>query len=177
MLSDATRLRILWCLHRDEQSVGQLAIALDKAPASVSQHLAKLRLARLVQTHRGDHLHEHGEHGHDHRGGLRGFVLSFFRPHSHDAADSIDSALESSAEGIRALKVSLVVLLATAAAQLVVVIFTGSVPLLADTIHNLSDALAAVPLWIAFVLVRRAPTKRYTYGLAGPKKSPASSSC
>ena len=36
--------------------------------------------------------------------------------------------------------------------------------LLADTIHNFSDALTAVPLWIAFVLGRRAATKRYTYG-------------
>lgn len=112
-----------------------------------------------------DHDHQHGEHGHGHAGGVKGFVLSIFKPHSHDAADSIDSALESSAEGIRALKVSLLVLLATAAAQLVVVIFTGSIALLADTIHNFSDALTAIPLWIAFVLVRRAPTKRYTYGL------------
>ena len=51
MLSDGTRLRILWCLQ-EEQSVGELAIAVDKAPAAVSQHLAKLRLARLVQTRR-----------------------------------------------------------------------------------------------------------------------------
>ncbi|MCW2839938.1 MAG: hypothetical protein JWR55_1421 [Aeromicrobium sp.] len=115
------------------------------------------------------HAHPH-EHGHDHDdhahpGGLKGFLLSIFKPHSHDAADSIDSALESSREGIRALKISLVVLLATAVAQLLVVIFTGSVALLADTIHNFSDALTAVPLWIAFVLVRRPPTKRFTYGL------------
>ena len=41
---------------------------------------------------------------------------------------------------------------------------TGSVALLADTIHNFSDALTAVPLWIAFVLGRRAATRRYTYG-------------
>ena len=47
MLSDGTRLRILWCLQQ-EQSVGELAALVDKAPAAVSQHLAKLRLARLV---------------------------------------------------------------------------------------------------------------------------------
>ena len=87
-----------------------------------------------------------------------------FRPHSHDAADSVDSALESSAEGIRALKISLVALGVTASAQLVVVIVSGSVALLADTIHNFSDALTAVPLWIAFVMVLRVPTRRYTYG-------------
>lgn len=112
-----------------------------------------------------DHAHEHGGHSHEHPHGLKGLALSVFKPHSHDSADSIDSALESSAEGIRALKISLVVLLATAIAQLVVVVLTGSIALLADTIHNFSDALTAIPLWIAFVLVRRPPTKRYTYGL------------
>jgi cation diffusion facilitator family transporter len=86
------------------------------------------------------------------------------RPHSHDAADSVDAALASSAEGIRALWTSLLVLGATALAQLVVVVLSGSAALLADTIHNFSDALTAVPLWIAFVLGRRAATRRYTYG-------------
>ncbi|UUW88745.1 cation diffusion facilitator family transporter [Pimelobacter simplex] len=98
---------------------------------------------------------------------MKGFVLSIFKPHSHDAADSIDSALESSVEGIRALKISLVILGLTAVAQLAIVLLTGSVALLADTIHNFSDALTAVPLWIAFVLARRAPTRRYTYGYGG----------
>lgn len=52
MLSDGTRLRLLWCLADDELSVGELAVAVQKAPPAVSQHLAKLRLARLVQTRR-----------------------------------------------------------------------------------------------------------------------------
>jgi cation diffusion facilitator family transporter len=52
----------------------------------------------------------------------------------------------------------------TATLQIVVVIVSGSVALLADTIHNFSDALTAVPLWVAFVLSRRAATRRYTYG-------------
>ena len=52
----------------------------------------------------------------------------------------------------------------TAFAQAVVVVLTGSVALLADTIHNFSDALTAIPLWVAFVLGRRAATRRYTYG-------------
>lgn len=85
-------------------------------------------------------------------------------PHSHDAADSIDETLEASAEGIRAVKISLVVLAATAVLQLVVVVLSGSVALLADTIHNFADALTAVPLWVAFVLSRRAASRRYTYG-------------
>lgn len=85
-------------------------------------------------------------------------------PHSHDAPDSVDSALEASADGIRAVKISLVALLSTSVAQAVVVVLTGSVALLADTIHNFSDALTAVPLWIAFVLGRRVASRRYTYG-------------
>ena len=108
----------------------------------------------------------HQSHDHDHRGrGVRAMFSAAFKPHSHDAADSVDAALESSAAGIRAVKISLLVLLATAAAQLLVVIFTDSVALLADTIHNFSDALTAIPLWIAFILVRRPPSKRFTYGL------------
>ena len=108
--------------------------------------------------------HGHGEHGHTHRTGLLGLVQSLFVPHSHDASDSIDDALESSARGIRALKISLVGLGATAALQVVVVVISGSVALLADTVHNFADALTAVPLWIAFVLGRRAATRRYTHG-------------
>ena len=85
-------------------------------------------------------------------------------PHSHDSADSIDDALESSAAGIRAVKISLVALGATTIAQLSIVLISGSIALLADTIHNASDAMTAIPLWIAFALGRRAPTRRYTYG-------------
>ncbi|MGI5130103.1 cation diffusion facilitator family transporter [Pseudonocardia sp. CA-107938] len=85
-------------------------------------------------------------------------------PHSHDSAASIDAALEGSADGIRALKISLIALLVTALLQAVVVVLTSSVALLADTIHNVSDALTSVPLWIAFVLGRKVPTRRYTYG-------------
>ena len=50
MLADATRVRIILALHDKELSVNNLAEILDKTPASVSQHLAKLRLARIVST-------------------------------------------------------------------------------------------------------------------------------
>ncbi len=66
--------------------------------------------------------------------------------------------------GIRAVKISLLALGATAVAQIVVVVISGSIALAADTIHNFSDALTAVPLWIAFALSTRAATRRYTYG-------------
>lgn len=93
-----------------------------------------------------------------------GHFLHGVVPHSHDASDSIDTALEASTEGIRAVKISLVILLVTTVLQLAVVAISGSVALLADTIHNFSDALTAVPLWIAFMLGRRQATRRYTYG-------------
>jgi len=111
------------------------------------------------------HGHGHGdEHGHKRRRGIAGFVTQLFAPHSHDAADSIDDALEGSVQGVRAVKISLVGLGATSVLQLFVVMVSGSVALLADTIHNFSDALTAIPLWIAFVIGRRAATRRYTYG-------------
>jgi cation diffusion facilitator family transporter len=109
------------------------------------------------------HSHAHG-HDHGHVGGVRGWLTGLFRPHSHDAADSVDPALESSDQGIRAVKISLVALAVTAALQMLVVAVSGSVALLADTIHNFSDALTALPLWIAFVVGRRAANRRYTYG-------------
>ncbi|WP_280256990.1 cation diffusion facilitator family transporter [Nocardia abscessus] len=119
-------------------------------------------------THRHHHHHPHHQHQaghhHPHRSGLVGALREVFVPHSHDAADSMDDALEASAVGIRAVKISLVVLGCTAVLQLVIVAASGSVALAADTVHNFSDALTAVPLWIAFALGRKAATRRYTYG-------------
>nr|WP_312870435.1 cation diffusion facilitator family transporter [Streptomyces himalayensis] len=86
------------------------------------------------------------------------------KPHSHEAADKVDSAMESSAEGMRALWISLAVLGATALFQVVVVLLSGSVALLGDTIHNAADALTALPLGVAFILGRRAANRRFTYG-------------
>ena len=119
--------------------------------------------------------HRHGHSGHQHAAGrsphlrhrlthLRHRLTHLLTPHSHSTADKVDSALESSARGIRALWISLAVLGATAAAQAVVVAVSGSVALLGDTVHNAADALTAVPLGIAFVMGRRAATRRFTYG-------------
>jgi cation diffusion facilitator family transporter len=87
-----------------------------------------------------------------------------FGAHSHDSADQVDETLEADADGRRALLLSLLILAATAAIQAAVVVLSGSVALLGDTLHNVADALTAVPLLIAFRLARRPPTKRYTYG-------------
>jgi len=72
--------------------------------------------------------------------------------------------MESSREGMRALWTSLLGLGITAALQSLVYLWSGSVALLGDTLHNVADALTALPLGVAFVLGRRAATRRYTYG-------------
>lgn len=112
-----------------------------------------------------DHDHVQGEeHAHASDRGVAALIRPLFTQHSHDHSDSIDDAIEGSARGIWAVKVSLLGLGATAVFQIVVVLASGSVALLADSIHNLSDALTAVPLWIAFSVGRRAPSRRYPYG-------------
>jgi cation diffusion facilitator family transporter len=128
----------------------------------------------------GDHEHEHGDHehgnGHDHEhdhdqdhgnGWLaewRHRLGHLLTPHSHDATDKVDAAMEASRDGMRALWISLAVLGATAVLQGLVAWWSGSVALLGDTLHNLADALTAVPLGIAFLVGRRPATRRYTYG-------------
>jgi len=99
-------------------------------------------------THRNDHSykHNHGQSTH---------------VHTHGA---IDPSLLATQRGIWAIKWSFIGLFATAAFQIVVVMLTGSVALLADTIHNIGDAATAIPLWIAFRLARRKPNARFTYG-------------
>ena len=72
--------------------------------------------------------------------------------------------MEASAEGMRVLWISLGLLGATAVIQAAVTVLSGSVALLGDTLHNAADALTALPLGVAFVLGRRPPTRRYTYG-------------
>jgi len=86
------------------------------------------------------------------------------RPHSHDTTDKVDSALATSRDGLRALWLSFLALMVTAGLQAIVVVFTGSVALLSDTLHNLADALTAIPIAIAFLLGRRQATRAYTYG-------------
>jgi cation diffusion facilitator family transporter len=122
--------------------------------------------------HHHDHGHGH-HHGIDHHensgctgwlGRIRHGLSELVGGHSHDTADQIDEALEANAAGRRALVISLVALAVTAALQAVVVVISGSVALLGDTLHNVADALTAVPLLVAFSLARRPPNKRYTYG-------------
>ncbi len=105
-----------------------------------------------------DHDHDHNEPG-----SIWAKLVRFFK-HDHDHSSDATPVRDLGAEGIRATKISLVGLGATALLQAVLVVVTGSVALLSDTIHNFTDALTAIPLWIAFALGRRAHNKRYTYG-------------
>jgi cation diffusion facilitator family transporter len=93
------------------------------------------------------------------------------RPHAEDHGHShghshgvIDPAIASTARGVWALKWSFIGLLATALVQVAIVSLSGSVALLADTIHNFADAATAIPLWIAFALARLKPGRRFSYG-------------
>ncbi|MGH8071641.1 MAG: cation diffusion facilitator family transporter [Candidatus Entotheonellia bacterium] len=100
----------------------------------------------MAQHHAGRSPHTHGPvlHSHHHGG--------------------IDPAIATTARGLWAIRWSCAALLGTAALQLAVVALSGSVALLADTLHNFSDAATALPLWLAFALRRRPPTERFTYG-------------
>jgi cation diffusion facilitator family transporter len=113
------------------------------------------------------HDHGHG-HAHGHGPGPRPRRAARLRhllvPHSHDPADAVRTAEEASGQGIRAAWVGLAGMTATAALQLVVVAASGSVALLADTLHNLGHAATTIPLVIAFRLGRRPPGGRYSYG-------------
>src|SRR5947207_3341496 len=101
--------------------------------------------------------HDHSdEHTHDHK-------------HSHDEAHShthgvIDPSITTSKRGIWAIKWSFAGLMITAIIQIAVVFYSGSVALLADTIHNFADASTAIPLWIAFRLASKKPSKTFGYG-------------
>jgi cation diffusion facilitator family transporter len=98
----------------------------------------------------GSDGHAHGAHGHGAHG------------HTHGV---IDASIRTTDRGIWAIKWSFVILAITALLQIGVVAISGSVALLADTIHNVGDATTAIPLWIAFKLARRKPTRTFTYGL------------
>jgi cation diffusion facilitator family transporter len=76
----------------------------------------------------------------------------------------VDPAIFTTKRGIWAVKWSFWGLAVTAAFQVVISLISGSVALLADTIHNIGDAATAIPLWFAFTLARKKPSQRFTYG-------------
>jgi len=108
--------------------------------------------------------HQHDHHSHQHADEERrdhGHGLHSRHGHSHGV---VDPSIATTDEGLRALKWSFVVLMATALLQAAIVFASGSVALLADTIHNFGDAATAIPLGIAFLFARKQPNKRFTFG-------------
>ena len=81
--------------------------------------------------------------------------------HTHGV---VDPSIISHERGLWAVKWSFVALMVTALLQLVVVLVSNSVALLADMIHNFGDAATAIPLGIAFMFARLKPSKKFTYG-------------
>lgn len=105
-------------------------------------------------------------HGHAHGGGPLGWLATVFHWHGHDHAEPdmrSDPALATT-EGIRTVWIALGALALTTVIQIVIVVLSGSVALLADTVHNFGDMLNSIPLLFAFYLARRAATRQYTYG-------------
>jgi cation diffusion facilitator family transporter len=99
--------------------------------------------------------------------GWLGFLEQSHAPHAHGHGHThgtVDASIATTERGIWAIKWSFVILAITSVLQLGVVVVSGSVALLADTIHNIGDAATAIPLWIAFALARRKPSPRFTYG-------------
>jgi cation diffusion facilitator family transporter len=107
------------------------------------------------------HGHSHGHQNHEH-----GDSHAQRRVHGHGHSHGVvDPSIASTNRGLWVLKWSFGALMVTAIFQLIVVAFSRSVALLADTVHNFGDAATAIPLGLAFLLARRATTKRFTYGL------------
>lgn len=116
------------------------------------------------ETHsHGDHTHKDHGHSHNQGKGILGRITEKFT-HSHSIAEKVDTAMESNARGIQTLKITLIILATTALFQVIIVAISGSVALLADTIHNFADASTSLPLWLAFSLAKRGANRRYTYG-------------
>lgn len=108
------------------------------------------------------HALEH-EHDHEHRPGILGWLQHTFA-HSHDIHEKVDVVMESQERGFWATRWALVSLGATTLIQLVIVYFSGSTALFADTVHNLGDGANSIPLLIAFALQRRVRSRTFTYG-------------
>jgi cation diffusion facilitator family transporter len=104
------------------------------------------RIAAVTRLHDEEHRHDHGHGG---------------RGHTHGA---MGPTIAASERGIWAIKWSFLGLMATALLQLGVVLLSGSVALLSDTIHNFGDAATAIPLGIAFALTRLGTSRRFTFG-------------
>jgi cation diffusion facilitator family transporter len=105
-------------------------------------------------------------HQHRRPPGLYGWIASALHLHGHQPNESVinDPSFHASAAGIRTVWLAFGALTLTALIQVIILAFSGSVALLADTVHNIGDSLNSIPLLVAFYLARWAATRRYTYG-------------
>lgn len=124
----------------------------------------------VSQKHPHDHDHEHDhahDHDHSHAPPPKDWwrkLLAALHLDGHSHSHTGNRAYLDNEEGIRVVWLALAALTITSIIQMVIVLWSGSVALLADTIHNIGDGLNSVPLLVAFYLARRAATRRYTYG-------------
>ncbi len=109
-------------------------------------------MAHEEHAHDKEHLHDEHMHSHESHCG------------HHHVHGVVDPSLLATRKGITTIKWSLAVLLATALIQMAVTSYSGSVALLAETIHNFGHVATAIPLWIAFSLAHRKSSKQFTYG-------------
>ena len=113
------------------------------------------------------HSHDHGHH-HHHASPIARIAAALHLPgftHDHSHHDlAADRAFLDNRLAVRTVWIALITLGLTTALQIVIYLASGSVALLADTVHNLGDALNSIPLLFAFYIARRAANKRYTYG-------------
>ncbi len=119
--------------------------------------------------HPHDHPHDHDHNHTHHHQGWWGRMAAIFHLHEHSHSRgelASDQAFLDNEESIRTVWLALAALTVTSILQLVIVVWSGSVALLADTVHNIGDALNSIPLLFAFYLARCAATRRYTYGFA-----------
>lgn len=110
--------------------------------------------------HGHSHGHDHGDDHHEHHDNHDDHH-DYHHGHTHGI---VDPSILTTEQGIWAVKWSFAGLFITAFIQVIIVYYSGSIALLADTVHNFGDALTAIPLLFAFMLARWKPTKRFTYG-------------
>ncbi len=111
-------------------------------------------------------IFQSGTHGHSHGGGPLGWLAAIFHwhGHAHQEHDLTGDPAFATREGIRTVWIALGALALTTVLQVAIVVLSGSVALLADTVHNFGDMLNSIPLLVAFYLSRRMATRQYTYG-------------
>ncbi|MYD09775.1 MAG: cation transporter [Chloroflexi bacterium] len=122
----------------------------------------------MSHSHGHHHHHDDTHHHHHSNNILVKIAMALHLPdftHDHSHAElAADRAFLDNQLAVRTVWIALAALGLTTALQIVIYIASNSVALLADTVHNLGDALNSIPLLFAFYIARRAANRRYTYG-------------